>query len=86
MIIHIPHASLNIDSKFRSFFTLTDEELATEKILMADLYTDDLFAFSSEKTLTVEFKYCRLLVDVERFVDDEQEAMSKVGMGVIYSS
>ena len=85
MIIHIPHASLNIDQKFSELFTLTKNELAAEKLLMADLYTDDLFAFSSKKTVTIEFKHCRLLVDVERFADDEQEPMSKMGMGVIYS-
>lgn len=84
MIIHIPHASLHIDKRFEDVFTLSTTELDAEKLRMVDLYTDELFAFVSKRSTTVEFHHCRLLVDVERFVDDHQELMSKVGMGVIY--
>ncbi|VGO21915.1 N-formylglutamate amidohydrolase [Pontiella sulfatireligans] len=63
-------------------FVLTDGELQREQQKLADAYTDELFNFPNSET--VSFPYSRLLVDVERFSDDEQEPMSRVGMGRFY--
>jgi N-formylglutamate deformylase len=83
MILHIPHSSDIIPENFRDQIVLSDDDLAAELTLMTDAFTDELFAFP-EATI-VRFPISRLLVDVERFPDDAEEPMSKVGMGMIYT-
>jgi N-formylglutamate amidohydrolase len=87
MIIHIPHSSRLIPAEYRSQFTLSDEQLHQEINVMTDLFTDKLFEFDSTKepAVRIVFPVNRLLVDPERFSDDEIEPMSKKGMGVLYS-
>lgn len=82
MILHIPHASGRIPEGFRDQFALTDDELQLEQLKLVDAYTDELFHFPGVGK--VEFPYSRLLVDMERFPDDAQEPMSKIGMGRFY--
>lgn len=83
MILHIPHASLTIPEELRHQFVLTVAELEAEQLLLTDRYTDELFSLPGAGV--VLFPVSRLLVDVERFPDDEQEPMSKKGMGMIYT-
>lgn len=83
MILHIPHSSKLIPRKFRDQFVLSDDDLAAELTLMTDAFTDELFSLKDARTL--RFPISRLLVDVERFPDDTEEPMSKVGMGMIYT-
>ena len=52
---------------------------------MTDHHTLALFTRGVSKAQIVHSKISRLVVDVERFADDTQESMSKVGMGVIYT-
>ena len=52
---------------------LSDKELSAELLRMTDDYTHVIFPVS------------RLIIDPERFLDDLMEAMSEVGMGVIYT-
>ena len=81
IIVHIPHASEYIPS-----FALSDYDpvvLKTEKGLMTDRYTDELFAFPCER---VVFPFSRLFCDVERFRNDDMEDMSKIGMGAVYTA
>lgn len=82
-IIHIPHASIEIPSDVRNQFTLTDADLQLELLRMTDWYTDELFQISDAKM--VSFPVSRLVLDPERFADDDQEVMSKRGMGVVYT-
>jgi N-formylglutamate deformylase len=72
-----------IPENFRDQIVLSDDDLAAELLLMTDAFTDELF-FLPETTI-VRFPISRLLVDVERFLDDSEEPMSKVGMGMIYT-
>jgi N-formylglutamate amidohydrolase len=63
---------------------LSDEELDHELTKMTDAYTDALFAPDSNIPRVV-FPISRLVVDPERFLDDDKEMMAVRGMGVIYS-
>lgn len=83
MILHIPHSSNIIPEQFRQQVVLNDNDLNNELVLMTDKFTDELFALPG--TSSVLFPISRLLVDVERFPDDEDEPMCKAGMGMIYS-
>ena len=83
MILHIPHSSLIIPDDLRDQFVLSDSELEKEKIVMTDMFTDELYAFEGAES--VIFPYSRLFVDVERFRSDADEPMSKEGMGVAYN-
>jgi N-formylglutamate deformylase len=83
MILHIPHSSRMIPENLRDQIVLSDNDLSAELVRMTDAFTDELF-FLPETTI-VRFPISRLLVDVERFQDDAEEPMSKVGMGMIYT-
>lgn len=76
MILHIPHASqetLDYDLKHKE----------RELLRMTDHFTDELYQCDGAKR--VVFGLSRLICDVERFEDDEQEPMSNFGMGVCYT-
>jgi len=85
IIFHIPHSSKIIPEDVRNQFVLSDEELKDELLLMTDAHTDDLFVSNKTEQETVIFPVSRLVVDPERFVDDDLELMSEKGMGVIYT-
>ena len=86
MIFHIPHASFDIPIDFRSSLLLDDVALDDELRVMTDAYTDDLFgSHAGEGDTIVTFPVSRLVVDPERFLDEMQEMMAWIGMGVIYT-
>ncbi|MCC6639158.1 N-formylglutamate amidohydrolase [Candidatus Falkowbacteria bacterium] len=85
IICAIPHSSIKIPQQFRKSFTLNNQQLSTEASLMSDLYTEALYSKLRKKCNAITSNICRLVVDVERFVDDNDEPMSKVGMGVTYT-
>jgi N-formylglutamate deformylase len=84
-VIHIPHASTVIPGELLNSFALYENSLAAEVLRMTDAYTDELFELDDDLARSLEFPVSRLVVDPERFVDDELEVMSQVGMGVIYT-
>ncbi len=81
LILHIPHASNIIPDK--TGYTVDDAALNQQVLLLNDWHTDDLFSTSDNIAVIAEFN--RVFCDVERFADDEQEVMSGVGMGVLYT-
>jgi N-formylglutamate amidohydrolase len=83
VVVHIPHAALDIPSGVRPSLVLSDAELGGELLRMTDRYTDELFAAPGCEQ--VAFSVSRLVVDPERFLDDAQEPMARVGMGVVYT-
>jgi N-formylglutamate deformylase len=85
VISHIPHSSSTIPGDTREQFLLTKEDLSHELLLMTDHFTDELFCEVSPGVTDVVFPISRLVVDPERFEEDAEESMAKVGMGVIYS-
>jgi N-formylglutamate amidohydrolase len=85
LIFHIPHASIAIPPEARQEIVIADAELAIELLRMTDRYTDEIFKHAAvEGDAVVEFPVSRLVVDPERFVEDDKEIMSQRGMGVVY--
>jgi len=85
VVLHIPHASAIIPDEIRATLVLSGPELEDELRVMTDWYTEELFAVDASLARTIVFPMSRLVVDPERFVDDELEEMAKVGMGVVYT-
>lgn len=85
VILHIPHAATDIPDPFLEDYCISERELEREKLRLTDWYTDELFGFEDESVEIVRFPFSRLLVDPERFRDDRNEPMAKLGMGALYS-
>jgi N-formylglutamate amidohydrolase len=83
-IVHPPHAATLIPPAARADLLLSDADLAAEVLRMTDHLTDALVAGALAAAPRVVFPVSRLVVDPERFPDDAEEPMSRVGMGVIY--
>jgi len=84
-ILHIPHASRIIPDAVRSKILLNSQQLEDELNRLTDHFTDDLFASQSPGVCTVVFPVSRFIVDPERFENDSDEPMSRIGMGMIYT-
>lgn len=82
ILIHLPHASLEVPAEWRGGFALGDAELQMELLAMTDRFTDELFEIKGAERLV--FPVSRLVVDPERFRDDRQEPMAAKGMGAYY--
>jgi N-formylglutamate amidohydrolase len=87
IVLHIPHASREVPDTDRVEIVLCDTDLERELLLMTDAWTDELLKFSDDYDVTrVIAPVSRLVCDVERFRDDDEEDMSQVGMGAVYTS
>lgn len=84
ILIHIPHSSTFIPDEYRDQFILGEIDLEQEAKIMADLFTDRFVEDIDEEKII--FPISRLVCDVERFRDDANEEMSKIGMGVVYKA
>ena len=82
-ILHISHGSITIPEDLRASFLLDDPALQQELVRMTDWHTEDLFGVPGLQRIV--FPTSRLVVDPERFLDDNQEVMAARGMGVIYT-
>lgn len=85
IVIHVPHASVHVPEDVRRALLLDDEALRNEVVAMTDHDTDALFSVPTVDALAVVFPVSRLVVDPERFTDDDQEPMAERGMGVVYT-
>ena len=83
VLLHIPHASAVIPLEEQGRFLLADSDLERELLKVTDWFTDDLFELDGGERLV--FGVSRLLVDPERFADDEQEVMFARGLGAVYT-
>ncbi len=86
VVLHIPHDSVFVPTNVRQKFRLTDRELDRELLRMTDFWTFALFGNGVPLSRTAIAPVNRLVVDVERFTDDAQEAMAARGMGVVYTA
>ena len=84
-VLHIPHSSTIIPPDIRRRFLIKDALIHRELLRLTHWYTDELFALSPSLALSFRFPISRLVVDPERFVEDNQEVMASRGMGVIYT-
>jgi N-formylglutamate deformylase len=82
LILHIPHSSTNIPSL--KGYVDDKTKIQNEIIKLTDWYTNELFHSDYDEMIITPFS--RLFCDVERFEKDEDEIMSKVGMGVLYEN
>jgi N-formylglutamate amidohydrolase len=80
LILHVPHASTSLPNQ--EGFIRNDEKIEQEIIKLTDWHTNDLFHSETDEMIVARFS--RIFCDVERFENDEEEVMSKVGMGVLY--
>lgn len=85
VVMHVPHDSTLVPKCHRDQFCLDDEQLAAELVLMTDHHTLDLFCTGLSPEQVVRAPVSRLVVDVERFEDDDAEPMAAIGMGAVYS-
>ena len=87
MIFHIPHSSKVFPEEHRSVFVLDNHQLNNELIAITDAYTDEIFgAYAKDTDTVIIFPISRLIVDPERFLNDKEEVMANIGMGVIYTN
>jgi len=83
VVLHVPHDTTMIPADVRGQLLLTDEELRKELRQMTDHLTEALFTTCAGEAVVVKSPVSRLVVDVERFADDENEPMAARGMGAI---
>jgi N-formylglutamate deformylase len=86
LVAHIPHGAVTVPPEERRRLLLTPAQLEHELLVMTDRHISELFALVVELG-GVEFvnQTSRLVVDPERFPDDAQEPMARVGMGPVYT-
>jgi N-formylglutamate deformylase len=88
VILHVPHASTQVNADARPHIRLTDAALAQELALLTDAHTDTLAARATALTAHKPSLFVnlmsRLMVDPERFPDDREEMLA-IGMGAVYT-
>jgi N-formylglutamate deformylase len=88
VILHVPHASTQVNEDARRHIRLTDAALAQEVALLTDAHTDTIAARTVALTASKPSRFVnllsRLVVDPERFPDDREE-MIAAGMGAVYT-
>ena len=82
-VIHIPHASLKIPPVFKQALTISYYNFQRENMFICD-YLVDKFVPNNFHNI-VKFNYSRMFCDVEKYLDNSKEVMSKYGMGVLYT-
>lgn len=85
LLIHVPHSSTIIPKPDEADFLISRSDLSHELFRLTDWYTDELFGGNWPAELTAIAHVSRLVVDVERFRDDNDEPCSKFGMGATYT-
>jgi N-formylglutamate amidohydrolase len=85
VVFHVPHDSTHIPADVRHQFSLDDAKLEHELLEMTDHKTLELFASGIPHVQVVRAPVSRLVLDVERFEDDQFEPMALRGMGAVYT-
>lgn len=85
IICNVPHSGNLIPDEFASDFYLSKDELDEEANYMADNYTDSLYSELLSISSFIKSKLSRIVLDIERFKEEANEPMSKVGMSALYT-
>lgn len=85
VVLHLPHVSTVVPDEVRGQFLIDDRELAAEIDILTDQYAVDLFPASTFGVAGVRAPVSRVVVDVERFLDDDREPAARHGFGAIYT-
>ena len=85
IIVHVPHSAIDIPADVREGILLEDDALNRQLLMMTDWYTDEMIDTERTGVTVVRYSVSRLVVDPERFRDDEEEMMAEVGMGAVYT-
>lgn len=83
LIIHIPHSSLEVPKYFKDNLLIDEDYFNKENIFISD-YKVDNFVPKNYPNI-IKFNYSRMFCDVEKYLDDSKEEMSKYGMGALYT-
>lgn len=83
VLLHIPHASLEVPDRFFEGLTIPKEAFRRYNLEMSDVGIDELFRDVPGERIVAQ--YSRLYCDVERFRDNAREPMFAYGEGVIYT-
>lgn len=84
VVVHIPHASVYIPNEYRGTILLSNDELQREIITMTDAFCDQLYDMPGVGARIIA-PVSRLVCDMERFRDDEQEPCAQKGQGLMYT-
>lgn len=84
VVVHVPHASLEIPDKYKKTILLDEKRLQREIRRMTDAFCDQLYD-APEFTVRVIAPVSRFVCDVERFRDDRLEPCAKKGQGLMYT-
>ena len=79
IIVHIPHASIEVPKLFKERLLIDEDEFKKENIFEADYLID---TFKPKDFIVLSSNYSRMFCDVERFKENEE--MEKYSMGLQY--
>lgn len=81
LILTIPHSSIRVVND-GTINKIIFPKVQADALQCADLYTDILFDYDNAEKVICPIS--RMSIDVERYLDDSKEIMSKYGRGFIY--
>ena len=84
VVVHVPHASIEIPEKYKKSIVLGEKQLWREMCRMTDAFCDELYD-APVFPVRIVAEYSRFVCDVERFRDDELEPRAKFGQGLMYT-
>lgn len=84
VVLNIPHSSVEIPEWAMDDVVISSHELSSLVDFMTDKDVDRLWSFVSDENKQIA-TVSRLIVDTERYRNDEDEIMSQKGMGLYYT-
>ncbi len=86
IVAHVPHSSTRIPPEVRARLLLDDADLSRELVSLTDWHTDRLYGWTADLGASLLVNgLSRLVIDPERFADDADEPMARVGQGAVYT-